>query len=222
MRLLLVFLLLVLSGSGNSAMAQQPTTSVVSSDKADMKAYRTLFRQAALYKTLADKAETTPTPKPELRRILAARYGFNDNDNATLQRLALAYQAEAAVIHQQVLAVFKKDQVRFPLGKIPQGADTSPSPELKDLQTQAAHQHARRRLSESPRKDNRKLQRTSAHEIDTQRTIRRQVYEVLAYRTICMSDRPLFQSIQPAQIIVVSPGRQFDRTNSTGGMGTAT
>jgi hypothetical protein len=136
MRLLLVFLLLVLSGSGNSAMAQQPTTSVVSSDKADMKAYRTLFRQAALYKTLADKAETTPTPKPELRRILAARYGFNDNDNATLQRLALAYQAEAAVIHQQVLAVFKKDQVRFPLGKIPQGADTSPSPELKDLQTQ--------------------------------------------------------------------------------------
>jgi hypothetical protein len=64
-----------------------------------MKAYRTLFRQAILYKKLADDADKSPKPTPELRSILAARYGFNDADNATLLRLALAYQSEAAAIH---------------------------------------------------------------------------------------------------------------------------
>jgi hypothetical protein len=133
---LLVAVLLVLSALTNSAVSQTVGSTAVSSDRADMKAYRTLFRQVVLYKKLADQADTTPTPKPELRRILAARYGFNDNDNATLQRLALAYQSEIAVIHQQVLTVFKKDHVRFPLGTIPKGADTSPPPELKGLQNQ--------------------------------------------------------------------------------------
>jgi hypothetical protein len=133
---LLVAVLFVLSSLSNSAVSQPTGSTAASPDKADMKAYRTLFRQAILYKKLADDADKSPKPKPELRRILASRYGFNDNDNATLQRLALAYQAEVAVIHQQVLTVFKKDQVRFPSGTIPKGADTSPSPELKDLQTQ--------------------------------------------------------------------------------------
>jgi hypothetical protein len=133
---LLVAVLFVLSALGNSAVSQPTGSTAASPDKADMKAYRTLFRQAVLYKKLADQADATPTPKPELRRILAARYGFNDADNATLQRLALAYQAEVAVVHQQVLTIFKKDQVRFPSGKIPKDTDTSPPPELKDLQNQ--------------------------------------------------------------------------------------
>jgi hypothetical protein len=135
MRLLLAFLL-VLSGFGNSAAAQQTSSSVVSSDKVDINAYRTLFRQAILYKKLADDADKSPKPKPELRRILATRYGFSDPDNATLQRLALAYQAEIAPIHQQVVAVIGKARARFPSGTIPHGADTSPPPELRDLQNQ--------------------------------------------------------------------------------------
>src|ERR1700754_3005733 len=109
MRPLIVFLLVVLFGSGNSAQSQQPANSIGSSDKADIVAYRVLFRQAALYKKLADQADTTSTPKPHLRRILATRYGFSDTDNASLVRIALAYQAEIAPIHLQAQAVIRKD-----------------------------------------------------------------------------------------------------------------
>lgn len=136
MRFLLAFLLVVLSGFGNSAVAQQASSSVASSDKADTNAYRILFRQAVLYKKLADQADTTSTPKPHLRRILAVRYGFSDPDSATLLRLALAYQAEIAPIHQQVTVAISKFHARFPSGTIPHGADTSPPPELGDLQKQ--------------------------------------------------------------------------------------
>ena len=134
MRLSLVLLLLVLSGFGNSGVAQQTSSSVVPSDKVDINAYRTLFRQAVLYKKLADEADKSP--KPELRRILATRYGFSDPDNATLQRLALAYQAEIAPINQQVIAAIGKLHARFPSGTILRGADTSPPPELFDLRNQ--------------------------------------------------------------------------------------
>jgi hypothetical protein len=89
-----------------------------------------------LYKKLADQADTTATPKPQLRRILAARYGFSDADSATLLRLAFVYLAEITPLHQQALAVLKKDHARFPSGNIPRGADTTPQPELKDLQKQ--------------------------------------------------------------------------------------
>ncbi len=136
---LLVAVLFVLSAFGNTAFTQQGTTAQTApdkSDKQDISAYRTVFRQAALYKKLADQADASQTPKPQLRRILAARYGFNDADSATLLRLALAYQAEIAPIHQQAVAVIKKDQARFPSGTIPRGADTTPSPELRDLQSQ--------------------------------------------------------------------------------------
>jgi len=133
---LLLAVLFVLSPFSNYAVGQHAGSATVSPDHTDLKAYRTLFRQAVLYKELADQAETTPSPKPQLRRILAARYGFSDTDNATLLRLALAYQSEVAVIHQQVLTIFKKDQARFPLGIIPKGADTSPPSELKYLQNQ--------------------------------------------------------------------------------------
>jgi len=160
MRLLLVFLLLVLSGSGNFAVAQQASSSVVSPDKADIKAYRTLFRQAVLYKKLADDADKSPKPKPELRRILATRYGFSDPDNATLQRLALAYQAEIAPIHQQAVAVIGKARAQFPSGTIPHGADTSPPPELNDLQKQEDALTLRYR----------DLLRTSMHEENFQKT----------------------------------------------------
>jgi hypothetical protein len=136
---LLVAVLLVLSAFGNTAFSQQATTSPTppnKSDKQDINAYRTVFRQAALYKKLADQADTTQAPKPQLRRILAARYGFNDADSATLLRLALGYQAEIAPLHQQALTAIKKDQARFPSGTIPRGADTTPPPELRALQTQ--------------------------------------------------------------------------------------
>jgi hypothetical protein len=90
MRFLIVFLLVVLSGFGNSAAGQQASSSVLPSDKADRNAYRTLFVRAALYKKLADEAEAAQSPKPQLRRILPARFGLSDADAASLERLALA------------------------------------------------------------------------------------------------------------------------------------
>ncbi len=154
MRLLVA--VLALSVLGNTAFAQQGTTVSASSDKQDTIAYRTLFRQAILYKKLADEADKSPKPKPELRRILATRYGFNEADGATLQRLALAYQAEVAPIHQQATAAIGKFRARFPSGTIPVGADISPPPELTDLQKQedAATLRYRDLLRTSMREEN--------------------------------------------------------------------
>jgi hypothetical protein len=136
MRLPIVLLLLVLSIFGSSALGQQAGNSVAPFDKVDTNAYRTVFRQAVLYKKLADDADKSPKPKPELRRILATRYGFSDADGATLQRLALSYQAEISPIHQQVIVAIGKLQARFPSGTIPHGTDASPPPELRFLQNQ--------------------------------------------------------------------------------------
>jgi len=61
---------------------------------------------------------------------------LSDSDSATLLRLALAYQAEIAPIHQQVTAAISKFQARFPSRTFPSGADKSPPPELADLQKQ--------------------------------------------------------------------------------------
>lgn len=133
---LLVAVLFALSAFGNTAFGQQGTTVSASSVKQDTIAYRTLFRQAILYKKLAEEADKSPKPKSELRRILTTRYGFNEADGATLQRLALAYQAEIAPIHQQATAAIAKFRARFPSGTIPSGADSSPPPELSDLQKQ--------------------------------------------------------------------------------------
>jgi hypothetical protein len=136
MRLLIVSLLLVLSGFGNSAAAQQQSTSVATSDKSDVNAYRTLFRQVLLYKRLADEADASPAPKPHLRHIVSNRFQLNNNDSATLERLSLAYQSEINPIHAQIVDATTKFRARFPSGIAQNGADTSPPPELAQLQQQ--------------------------------------------------------------------------------------
>jgi hypothetical protein len=136
MRLMVALLLVVLSGLGNSAAGQQLNGSVGPVDRADRSAYRTLFRQVLLYKKLADEADKSPTPKPYLRHILADRLGLSDDNNTSLDRLAVAYQGEIDPIHKQVLATIASFHARFPLGVVPHGADTSPPPELATLQQQ--------------------------------------------------------------------------------------
>jgi hypothetical protein len=134
MRVLLVFLLWVLSGFGNSAAGQQASGAVVSSDKADRNAYRTLFVRAATYKKLADDADAAHTPKPQLRRVLPTRFGLSDADAASLERLAPAYQNEIAPIHQQIAVGIDKFRARLASGIA--GTNTSPPPEIKQLQQQ--------------------------------------------------------------------------------------
>jgi hypothetical protein len=135
MRLFLASILVVLSGLGNPAISQQASTSVVASDKANRNAYRALFVRAALYKKLSDEADAAHSPKPQLRRILPARFGLSDADGASLERLALAYQNEIAPIHQQIAAAISQFRARLASG-IP-GTDTTPPPELAQLQQQA-------------------------------------------------------------------------------------
>jgi hypothetical protein len=134
MRLLIVFFLLVLSGYGNSAACQQ-VSSVASSDKVDISAYRILFRRTLLYKKLADEADAAHTPKPQLRNILPNRFDLDKADSASLERLSLAYQVEIDPIHAQVVAAIAKFHARFSSGIAQKGADdTSPPPELAQLQ----------------------------------------------------------------------------------------
>jgi hypothetical protein len=132
MRLPIAFLLVVLSGLGNSAIGQQASSSVTASDKVDTNAYRILFRRAVLYKKLADEADAAHSPKPQLRRILPARLGLSEADSASLERLALAYQSEIAPIHQQITVVISQLRARLASGVT--GTDTGPPPELKQLQ----------------------------------------------------------------------------------------
>lgn len=137
MRLLIALLLLILfSGFGNSAMGQQANAVAPSSDRADVKAYRTLFRRDLLCNKLADEADAAHDPKPYLRKVLAHRFNLSEADNASLDRLSIAYQHEIDPIHAQALAVIVQFHARFPTGIIPRSADASPPPELAQLQQQ--------------------------------------------------------------------------------------
>jgi hypothetical protein len=134
MRLLIVPLLVVLSGIGNSAVAQQASASIVSPDRANAQAYRTLFRRALNYNKLADEADLAHTPKPHLRHVLATRYALSDEDSASLQRIAIAYQTAIKPIHDRTVEVVKQYRARFPFGVIQAGMDATPPPDLSDLQ----------------------------------------------------------------------------------------
>jgi hypothetical protein len=136
MRLVIVFFLLVLSGLGNSASGQQSSSIAAAPGKTDNIAYRILFQRTLLYKNLADQAETAHQPKPHLRRILANRYALSDDDNASLERMAIAYEAALKPIHEQRMAVVKKYRAQFPFNVVPQGMDATPPPELAELQRQ--------------------------------------------------------------------------------------
>jgi hypothetical protein len=137
MRLLIAFLLVVLSGLGNSAIGQQAGNSaVVSTDRTDASAYRVLFRRVLLYKKLADEADAAHAPKPQLRRIVSNRFGFNDADGASLERLSLAYQGEINPLHAQITEVIAKLYARFPSGIAQKDSDTTPPPELAQLHQQ--------------------------------------------------------------------------------------
>ncbi len=133
MRLLLASLLVVLSASGNSAVAQQASSSLASSNSAEVSAYRILFRQTLLYKKLADEADSTQHPKPHLRHILATRYELSEDDSASLERMAIAYQAAIKPIRDRTIEVIKAYRARFPFNVIRPGMDTTPPPELADL-----------------------------------------------------------------------------------------
>jgi hypothetical protein len=126
---------ILLSGYGNSASGQ-PSNSVVPSDKADRIAYRILFQQTLLYKKLADEADAAHQPKPHLRHVLENRYALSVDDNASLERMAIAYQAALQPIHEQRTVVIRKYRARFPFGIVPPGADITPPPELTELQQQ--------------------------------------------------------------------------------------
>ena len=75
-------------------------------------------------------------PKPYLRRILANRYALSDDDSASLEKMAIAYQAAIKPVHEQMTAVVKQYRARFPFGVIPPGTDATPPPELAELQQQ--------------------------------------------------------------------------------------
>ncbi len=116
--------------------AQQSNGAVASPERVDTNAFRTLFRQALAYKKLADDAEASPDSKLHFNQLLATRYRLNEDDNASLQRLAIAYQGEIDPIHKQVLEVIKKFHARIPDRVIQPGTDMSPPPELASLQQQ--------------------------------------------------------------------------------------
>jgi hypothetical protein len=136
MRLLLASLLLVLTASGNSALAQQTNPSAPSQGEANNIAYRILFQQALLYKKLADQADAALQPKPYLRRVLANRYALSDDDNASLERIAIAYQAALIPVHEQRMVIVKQYRARFPFGVVPPGADVTPPAALFESQRQ--------------------------------------------------------------------------------------
>ncbi len=136
MRLVIIFFLLVLSGFGNSALGQPSSNIAATQGKTDKIAYRILFQRTLLYKKLADEAESAHQPKPHLRHVLAHRYGLSDDDSASLERIAIAYQAAIKPVHDQIVAVAKQYRARFPFGVIPPGADATPPPELAQLQLQ--------------------------------------------------------------------------------------
>jgi len=116
--------------------AQQPGGSLTSSDRVDRSAYRILFRQAVAYQKLADEAEAAHEPKPYFRHILATRFVLTDDDNESLNRLAIAYQEEIDPIQKQAVEAIRRFRARFPSGIIQRGMDADPPSELAVLERQ--------------------------------------------------------------------------------------
>ncbi len=129
----LVFVLIL---GGSTLAAQQLNEGALSRERVDRNAYRILFRQALQYKALSDKANPSQDPKPDLNHLLAARFGLSEDDNATLERLSVAYQGEIDPIHKQIVEVIQRFHARFPDKTIRAETDASAPPELSSLQTQ--------------------------------------------------------------------------------------
>lgn len=108
----------------------------IPSDATDPMTFRTLFNRDLLLNDLADEADTAGTAKPYLRKQLANRFSLSDTDCATLHRLAVQYKSESDPLRARVNVVLQSLNSRFPNSVIPPGADTSPPPELHQLQLQ--------------------------------------------------------------------------------------
>ncbi len=132
MRLLAAWLVLLYCFSG-SANGQQ-TSVPFSADRVDVLAYRTLFRQAILYRRLATTTASSQNLKPDFGHILARRFRLNEDDNASLERLALAYQGEVDPLQKRIVQVIKSFQSRFPDGVVRPGISNDVPPELIELQ----------------------------------------------------------------------------------------
>lgn len=117
-----------------NATAQQTSNRVVAAGASDLQAFRILLNRDILLMQMSDEAEAAGHPNPFLRQQLAIRFGLNEDDNASLHRLATAYKREMEPLRAEVSVVMNQFRSRFPGGIVRRGDDLSPPPRLAELQ----------------------------------------------------------------------------------------
>lgn len=87
-----------------SAPAQQvdaPSTPV-DIDKLDARAFASLFRHFNSYEARAKAAPSPDKPEARLGTVVARMFQLNDNQTSSLRRIALLWQQDSKVVHDQV------------------------------------------------------------------------------------------------------------------------
>jgi len=128
--------LAALSSAGPYSFAQNQFIDVAAVNKADARAYRTLFRRVNTYKALTDNGRAENREMPYLKEGIVRRLGISYQDFEALERIAGECESELRPIQTQIqwtVGEFRKHYSKA--NRNPQDA-VNASSKLSDLQAQ--------------------------------------------------------------------------------------
>jgi hypothetical protein len=87
-----------------TALAQQvqAQSSPIDIDKVDARAFATLFRRVNNYEARAKAAQSPDKPEARLGTVVPRMFQLSDNQTSSLRRIALLWQQDSKVVHDQV------------------------------------------------------------------------------------------------------------------------
>jgi hypothetical protein len=107
------------------ALAQQVNTpsSPVDIDKVDARAFASLFRRVNSYEAKAKAAQSPDKPEARLGTVVPRMFQLNDNQASSLRRIALLWQQDSKVVHDQVRATIAQHHQNYQSGLAKEGPD---------------------------------------------------------------------------------------------------
>jgi hypothetical protein len=88
-------------------------SSPVDIDKLDARAFATLFRRVNSYEARAKAAPSPDKPEARLGTVVPRMFQLNDNQTSSLRRIALLWQQDSKVVHDQVRATMTQHHQNY-------------------------------------------------------------------------------------------------------------
>ncbi len=95
----------------------------VNIDKLDARAFATLFRRANSYEARAKAAQSPDKPEARLGTVVPRMFQLNDNQTSSLRRIALLWQQDSKVVHDQVRAIMTQHHQNYQTSMQKNGPD---------------------------------------------------------------------------------------------------